>query len=78
MTHRLTSGRDVIEALIAAGIASEYTTRVVLDVQWDGLVTAYVQSYPDRRVLDVVRTLTGDNVVFAEREGQEGNGGSRG
>lgn len=67
-------GREVVDALIEAGIADNTTQRVVLDIAVDGVVTVYVQKIGDARVLDVVATLTTSTVVFADPTATEDNG----
>lgn len=59
---------DPIEqALIAAGIADENTSRVVIDIQVGHLPKVYIERFGDDKLLDVVKTLEGVKVVREER-----------
>ena len=54
---RLVSGRSVIDALIAAGIADENTVRVIIDVPYDGIPIIHVEKRGDEHLLDVVAAV---------------------
>lgn len=60
-------GRDVIAALIKAGILREEDRiqRVVIDIAVDRLVVVHVQHLGDTRILDVIATLNGVEIRHA-------------
>lgn len=54
-------GRDVIAALVTAGVLreGERITRVVIDAHHDALAVIHVQLFADERLLEVLSTLEG-------------------
>ncbi len=55
------------QALIAAGIADENTSRVVIDVRCGHIPVVHIERFGDDKLLEVVKTLDGVKVVREER-----------
>lgn len=55
-------GRQLIDALIEAGIANEATRRVVIDCPISDVVRVYVEQVGDKRLLSIVPPLAGNGV----------------
>lgn len=53
----------VLDALRAAGIEPNNTRRVVIAFGVDQMVTAYVESYADEKVIDLVAVLLGESNI---------------
>lgn len=53
----LIHGRKVIDALIAAGIADNRTSRVIIDIPVNGIPEIHIQRWGDEMLLDVLAAI---------------------
>lgn len=59
MAKIMSFDKTLLDALKAAGIATDLTTRVVIDIQAGHPVVIHTQQMGDETVIDVVATLAG-------------------
>jgi hypothetical protein len=61
------TSHEFAKALIAAGVIPAATRRLIIDCELDGVVTLYVESYGDDKLMSVDLTqLRGAKVVTGE------------
>lgn len=67
-------GRQLIDALMKAGIADELTKRVVVDIPANGFPTLYIEKVGSKTLLDIVPAITNAEIVQScelNTEGEE-------
>jgi hypothetical protein len=67
---RMIRSETFLEALLEAGVVheGEYISRVVIDAKVRGAVRVYVERFGDERLLDVVKTLEGIEIMSTPHE----------
>jgi hypothetical protein len=60
---RAFSGRDFVDSMIAAGIVPENCTKVIIEAEYNNLVTIHYSVLADGRLLNVIPALAKDAEV---------------
>ncbi len=67
MSLRILGDGPIEDALIAAGIADDNTTRVVIDLQVGHIPRVHIERHGDDKLVEVIQTLEGVEIVREER-----------